>query len=142
MALEGMTDALRMEVAPFGVTVVLVEPGSFRTEIWDRGLASLPADVSSPYVRWYDAREDVRDFYESLPPPTAVGRAVRRALDSPRPRARYLVGPSTRRTVLLETLAPTTVSDYAKSVGLRLRPLPARLSRLLHAVTGRRPAGR
>jgi NAD(P)-dependent dehydrogenase (short-subunit alcohol dehydrogenase family) len=35
MALEGVTDALRMEVAPFGITVVLVEPGPFRTEIWE-----------------------------------------------------------------------------------------------------------
>jgi len=104
MALEGVTDALRMEVAPFGIKVVLVEPGPFRTEIWDKWLASLPAGVSSPYARWYDARDDVRELFEAL--------------------------------------APTIASDYAKSVGMRLRTPPARLSRLVQAVTGRRSTSR
>jgi NAD(P)-dependent dehydrogenase (short-subunit alcohol dehydrogenase family) len=141
MGLEGVTDALRMEVAPFGIKVVLVEPGPFRSEIWERGLASLPAVADSPYARWYDVRDDLRAHTDSLPLPTAAARTVRRALDARRPRPRYLVGPSARRTVLFETLTPTVASDYAKSVVTGLRTPPARLTRLVRVGKARRSTG-
>jgi short-subunit dehydrogenase len=45
-ALEGYTESLRLEVKPFGVQVALVEPGSYKTNIWSSGM-----EVSSPSLK-------------------------------------------------------------------------------------------
>jgi len=48
-ALEGFSECLALEMKPFGIDVVLVEPGSYGTDIWEKGFASMQAPPSSPY---------------------------------------------------------------------------------------------
>ena len=48
-ALEGFSECLALEVKPFGIDVVLVEPGSYGTDIWEKGFASMQAPPESPY---------------------------------------------------------------------------------------------
>ncbi len=58
-AVEALSDALRMELAPFGIAVVLVEPGPVRTPFMDNAVASIPAagtgDGDDPYRDFKDA---------------------------------------------------------------------------------------
>ncbi|MFD1705540.1 SDR family oxidoreductase [Siminovitchia sediminis] len=58
-ALEGWTECLRLEVKPFGIDIALVEPGSFKTSIWDSGkkIAEKSKLNSSPYKFYMEALE-------------------------------------------------------------------------------------
>ncbi|MDQ0196740.1 SDR family oxidoreductase [Paenibacillus wynnii] len=48
-ALEGFSECLALEVKPYGIDVVLVEPGSYGTDIWEKGFATMQAPSDSPY---------------------------------------------------------------------------------------------
>jgi NAD(P)-dependent dehydrogenase (short-subunit alcohol dehydrogenase family) len=137
-ALESLTDALRMEVSQFGVKVILIEPGSFGSEIWAKGVRRLPPKEHSAYKDSYEQADQMLQRAKALPPPTPVAKAVRAALESARPRTRYLVGADARTGTVLDTLMPTVVSDYAKEVATGLRTPPERLGRLLTQLTRRR----
>jgi len=122
--LEAMTDALRMEVAPHGVAVSLVEPGSFGTGIWEG--ASYPDDAATDaYAAAYDrARRTTTAGLRVMPDPVWVARTVRLALATPVPLARYLVGVDAVGGVVAERLVPTAVSDIVKGVATGVRSLP------------------
>ncbi|WP_380164124.1 SDR family NAD(P)-dependent oxidoreductase [Jannaschia sp. R86511] len=107
-ALESLSDALRVEVAPFGVRVSLVEPGPIRTAFGDTAVGTLTAPQSvdgSPYGDLTRSVETtVRGYYDN--PLLARGtdpvvRAVVHALTSQRPRSRYLVTPTARLLVAI-----------------------------------------
>ncbi|GAB2602073.1 SDR family NAD(P)-dependent oxidoreductase [Streptomyces capparidis] len=134
--LGALTDALRMEVAPFGVKVSLVEPGAFGTGIWERAVAMLPRGGSA-YQDQYDAAQEVLRGAKELPGPRPVARAVLRALLARHPQPRYVVGGRARAQVVLDALAPTAASDWAKSVGTGLRTPPPRLTRAVERLRGR-----
>ena len=123
---EAMTDALRMEVAPYGVRVSLVEPGSFGTGIWSG--AGYPAEsATGEYAAAYDrARRTTTAGSRVMPDPVWVARTVRLALSSPVPLARYLVGVDAVGGVIAERLVPTAVSDIVKAVVTGVRRLPLR----------------
>jgi NAD(P)-dependent dehydrogenase (short-subunit alcohol dehydrogenase family) len=122
--LEAMTDALRMEVAPHGVAVSLVEPGSFGTGIWEG--ARYPDEAATEaYAAAYDrARRTTTTGMRVMPDPVWVARTVRLALASPVPLARYLVGADAVGGVLAERLVPTAVSDVVKGLATGVRSLP------------------
>jgi NAD(P)-dependent dehydrogenase (short-subunit alcohol dehydrogenase family) len=123
-ALEAMTDALRMEVAPYGVKVSLVEPGSFGTGIWEG--ARYPETASTEnYSAAYDrARRTTTAGTRVMPDPVWVARTVRLALGTPVPLARYLIGADAVGGVLVERLVPTAVSDMVKGVVTGVRRFP------------------
>jgi NAD(P)-dependent dehydrogenase (short-subunit alcohol dehydrogenase family) len=122
-ALEAMTDALRIEVASYGVRVSLVEPGSFGTGIWAG--ARYPDDVAtSEYADAYDrARRTTTAGAAFMPDPVWVARTVRLALGSPVPLARYLVGADAVGGVLAERLVPTALTDVVKGLATGVRKL-------------------
>ena len=133
-ALEAISDALRIEVARFGVAVILIEPGGFRSGIWQRGIDGVPEAPDSAYndLRWF--ADAMLEYSRTLPEPDPVARAVCRALATPRPRPRYLVGTDVRVGTVLETVLPTSTVDFVKGVraGLRTpRTLPERIGRKL-----------
>lgn len=122
--LEALTDALRMEVADFGVRVTLIEPGGFGTDIWEGARETLPA--SSAYAGAYARADAAIARAGALPDPVWVARVIRFALTTPLPQARYLVGFDAVGAVLADALTPTVVSDAVKSAaaGVRRLPLP------------------
>jgi NAD(P)-dependent dehydrogenase (short-subunit alcohol dehydrogenase family) len=127
-ALEAVTDALRMEVEQDGIRVVLVEPGMFGTDIWSAAKeGGFPAPTSARYAAAYAHAEALGSRSDRLPDPVWVARTVRLALGSPVPLARYVVGVDAVGGILVETLAPTVVSDYVKAVGSGLKRLPVKI---------------
>jgi NAD(P)-dependent dehydrogenase (short-subunit alcohol dehydrogenase family) len=120
-AIEGLADALRMEVAPWGIRVVLVEPGSIDTDMWRKALdtADEAEAKMAPHHRDLYAsqiasmRKTVARVQKQTSPPEKVAAAVGRALTASRPRARYLVGPDARVQVALRGALPTPAFDAA-----------------------------
>ena len=109
-AVEALSDALRMELKPFGVDVVLIEPGSIRTA-WG-GIAAENLRTSSrgtayegPAIREADA---MSWLYERPIPskPGVVVRAILRACHARRPRARYHPGIGARLLIFVHWLLP------------------------------------
>ena len=93
--LEAISDSLRRELLPFGVRVIVIEPGSFKTAIWSKVEAmDLRRYVGTPYesVLARFRRASLRGA-ERAPPPDKVVRAVWRALSARRPPLRVIVTP-------------------------------------------------
>jgi len=119
--LEAMTDSLRMEVARYGVKVVLIEPGSFATGIWDGARYPEQAGAGEYAAAYRQARSTTARLAPLMPRPKWVARTVRTALASPHPRARYLIGVDAVGGVVVERLAPTAVSDLVKEAVAGIR---------------------
>jgi NAD(P)-dependent dehydrogenase (short-subunit alcohol dehydrogenase family) len=126
--LEAVTDALRMEVEPDGIRVILVEPGMFGTDIWTAAQHDqFPPPTTARYAAAYARSDSLSSQSKRLPDPVWVARTIRLALSNPLPMARYLVGADAMGGVLAETLMPTAVTDYVKAVTTGLRSLPVKL---------------
>ncbi|MCW2776848.1 MAG: Short-chain dehydrogenase/reductase [Frankiales bacterium] len=125
-ALEGVTDALRVEVAPDGVRVVLVEPGMFATDVWSAAQDGGYPPASTPrYAAAYARSAALAGHSRKLQDPVWVARTVRVALTHPRPLARYMVGADAVAGLTAHSVLPTAVTDLVKSVTTGLRPLPS-----------------
>ena len=110
-ALEAVTDALRLELAPWGVGVVIVEPGTVATPIWDKSSAALtyPPAAQALYSPTFDKLRDaaVASGKRGLPP-ERVAAVVLEALTAERPRTRYVVAPGGAAVSLLRHLPDRT----------------------------------
>jgi NAD(P)-dependent dehydrogenase (short-subunit alcohol dehydrogenase family) len=122
--LEAMSDALRVEVAPFGVKVILIEPGTFGTSIWASSADSLPEPSNQTYADAYQRTTTVTSSENLMPDPIWVSRTIRLALANPVPLARYLIGVDAVSGALAENLAPTMLADLVKGVATGLTKLP------------------
>jgi short-subunit dehydrogenase len=90
-ALEGASESLRLETRPFGIHVVLVEPGDFRSEI--NAKRRIFAQQESVYTSAFAALLRRRSRQENIAPtPEPVARLIERILNDPRPKTRYTVG--------------------------------------------------
>ena len=120
-ALEAVTDALRAEVAAAGVKVVLIEPGGFRTGIWEQAGSDVDARAGSRYATAYERfRSGMRMAEPAMGNPATVARVVARAMTSALPRARYLVGYDAWAAATLERVVPTPLKDRVKDRVARL----------------------
>ena len=94
-ALEALSDALRLELAPFGIPVVLVEPGSIKTQFHttvESNAQEIFSDPGSPYQPLYQQYERVTaDMRRKEPGPDAVSKVVQQAIEADKPNDRYLV---------------------------------------------------
>lgn len=98
-ALEGYSDALATEVRAFGVRVVLVQPGDFRTGFTAARRAMVPE--SSPYAAQANHAGVIADRDEAAGlDPDRFARLVERIIECPRPRARYVIGPASERLLM------------------------------------------
>jgi len=117
--LEGLGDSLRQELAPWGIKVVLIEPGSIDTPIWTRGEEDADRILGSASPRMHELygaaieryRQVVRETAERGIPPEKVAARIERALEARRPRARYLIGIDAQVMARLRPLVPASVFD-------------------------------
>jgi len=95
-AIEALSDALRLELEPFGIQVVLVEPGGVKTNFADSAEAKaqgILTNPSSPYQALYQKFQQINvDMRKREPGPEVVSRVIQQATETPRPKARYLAG--------------------------------------------------
>ncbi len=130
-ALEGLSDALRRELRPWGIHVALIEPGAVATPIWDKGVAQADdldgdgrPEVRERYGEVIDAvrRESEKNRTKGVPP-QEVADAVAHALTASRPKTRYLVGRDAKSRAPLARLLPDRAMDaaIARALGQRKR---------------------
>ena len=120
-AVEALSDAMRMELKPFGIDVVIIEPGGIKTN-WGIIAARHLAESSqgTPYeAEGLCESETMRKAYSIrlLSDPSVVTRAIAKAVNSRRPRARYRVGFGADTLVLLHTILPTRWWDALFRLG-------------------------
>jgi len=124
-ALEALADALRMELGPWGIRVVLVEPAQTDTDMWRRADGDLSDAVTalSPQHRELYAKH-ITGFRKGIPrsqraaaPADGVAATIENALTAHRPRARYVVGTSTRALAVLAQMMPTSLRDVLLGAG-------------------------
>ena len=110
-SVEALSDALRMEMKPFGVDVVLIEPGGIKTD-WGIIAAKHLAESSKGTAYEEDALREAKLIHKGyssnyLSAPKVVTRAISRAVNSQRPRARYRIGSGAFIMVFLHMVLPT-----------------------------------
>lgn len=106
-ALEGWSESLRIETRSLGIRVVLVEPGSFQTDIWERNVrvGSYALDRRSPnHERGARFSEVVKKVHKADPLP--VAKLIARIAEEPNPRLRYRVGFDAHLQFWLHSLLP------------------------------------
>jgi NAD(P)-dependent dehydrogenase (short-subunit alcohol dehydrogenase family) len=121
-AVEALSDALRFEVADFGVKVVIIEPGLIKTEFGNTAAGSLAdAGGDGPYAKFNNlVGSATQGAYEGPMAklgggPETVARKIEKALSSRRPKTRYRVTPSAH--MVLNTGALLTDRGWDRFVG-------------------------
>lgn len=107
-ALEGWSEAVRIETQSLGVRVVLVEPGAFETDIWEKNvvMAKRAVDPSSPN---FERSLRFRDFVQknvSKADARQVADLIVRIAQDPNPKLRYLIGRDARAAYWMKKFLP------------------------------------
>ena len=114
-AVEGLSDCLRVEVAPFGVNVIVIEPGAIRTEwagIARDGLLHMSGGSAYAELAKRHARMLATADTSSLAsPPEVVARTIVRAVTARRPKTRYATGGGARTILFLRKILPDRMFD-------------------------------
>ena len=112
-AIEAMSDALRLELRPWGIEVALIEPGPIQSEIWTKaGRLSFSPQAEDLYPKLLAAgRKAIENAVRSALPAEHVAERIHHALTAARPKTRYLIGANTRSRIVLEHL-PARLRDW------------------------------
>jgi NAD(P)-dependent dehydrogenase (short-subunit alcohol dehydrogenase family) len=120
-ALEGLADAMRMELWPWGIEVVVVEPAQTDTDMWrgageefDRSFAALGEEHRRLYAQHLEGmRRAIPKSQQAAVPADDVAASIERALTARRPQPRYVVGTGPKVQATLAAALPTRVLDAA-----------------------------
>jgi short-subunit dehydrogenase len=114
-AVESLSDALRRELRPCGVDVVIIEPGTINTNFSSTAKASVDRSGSA----WFDVYTTAESNYawaeRMAPDPTPISRVMTRAIESRRPRARYTTPWRDKLAIQVMNLLPTRLADAIAS---------------------------
>jgi NAD(P)-dependent dehydrogenase (short-subunit alcohol dehydrogenase family) len=127
-AVEAMSDALRREVGRFGVHVIVIEPGTVATPIWDKGIAtaeSLLGRISEAHeARYRGLVEALRTQAQTLArnglEPAEAAAVIIGAVEARRPRTRYLIGRDAKLMARVARILPDRLLDRLIARSLRL----------------------
>lgn len=116
-AIEALGESLRTEVAPWGIDVAVVEPGSIDTPIWSKGAETIDEqtegmseDARRLYGKQLERMETIlKDTADRGIPPQAVAEAIHDAISSDNPKHRYLVGRDAKIAARLKGTLPDRV---------------------------------
>jgi NAD(P)-dependent dehydrogenase (short-subunit alcohol dehydrogenase family) len=127
-ALEAVSDSLRREVSRLGVRVIVIEPGTIATPIWSKGMAAAQELVGAmpqeQRIRYGDliaaALERARALGRTGMDPVKAAEVIVDAIESDKPRPRYLVGRDAKVMARLTRVLPDRAVDWliARSLGV------------------------
>ena len=119
-AVEGFTESLRHEMSPFGIKAVLVEPGAYRTPIWNKGIGEIRQQEQSPYSKQLKAvLRYSRRTGETAPDPQEVADLIARIGRMRSPRLRYALGKGSRLLIIGKALLPWKWFEWIIARGLK-----------------------
>ena len=126
--MEAVTDALRMELQPWGIAVSIIEPGTITTPIWEKSIsrsdeiwAIFPEHARELYSPTLEAiSKTAKKLSQNGLPAAAVAKVVARAIAAKRPKARYVVGLDAKINILLAKILPERVLDNFITIYLGL----------------------
>lgn len=118
-AIEAIGDALRLELRPWGIPVILIEPGQIDTDIWrnapetaDAAVAAMSAEQRALYAKHIEGMRKAIPLAQKIASPVdRVAKVVEKALTTSRPKARYLAGRGAGMSKALSRFAPLPVRD-------------------------------
>jgi len=120
-AIEAWTESLRYELRPFGVEVVLIEPGPFQTNLHvNERPAAASDDPASPYRPLMDQYRRQSSGLRRASLPLLVD-TIERAATVPRPRLRWPVGPSSFQAAYLRRVSPDWLYEWIVRLAFRIR---------------------
>lgn len=116
-ALEGYTEALRLELEPFHIRVSLVEPGDFHTTLTEHRKIARQCNSDSVYwSRFSKVIKEVEKAERNGESPEKLAALIEKIISSPSPRLRYRIGPSSSiiglKPLLPESLALKIINKY------------------------------
>jgi NAD(P)-dependent dehydrogenase (short-subunit alcohol dehydrogenase family) len=130
-AKEGLSDALRRELRPLGVSVSVIQPGLVHTPIWnkvresaDEVLAAASTEVVETYRARFSTFIGTNEVWAqaSKTTPAHYADAVAAALAAKRPKARYRVGADSRSSALARRVVSDRLLDILLAVAFKARP--------------------
>jgi NAD(P)-dependent dehydrogenase (short-subunit alcohol dehydrogenase family) len=112
-ALEGFTEALRLEVAPFNIHVSLTEAGFLKTPMMNK------RQISAGQLKDYEPRRQrafnaIRDQEQKAPGPDVVSETLLRIISSKKPRLHYLIGTQANVATRLQRYLPESAYEWGK----------------------------
>lgn len=112
-ALEGMTESLRIEVKPFGIHVVLIEPGDFKTEITNNRIMTKGFHENSAYAAQLKTALPLMENEErNGADPHQLALLVEKIINHPKPKVRYTIGKLEQRfSTLYKRIAPSLMYE-------------------------------
>jgi NAD(P)-dependent dehydrogenase (short-subunit alcohol dehydrogenase family) len=127
-ALEALTDALRLELAPWGISVSIIEPGAVATPIWEKSaknaevmLGAVPPETFGLYAEAIEAvKKAAAHAAKNAVSPVDVARAVEHALTAAKPRTRYVIGREAKIRAAMALFVPDRVRDNLVAKAMRL----------------------
>ncbi len=121
-AVEGLSDSLRVELRPFGIDVVIIEPGAIRTEWGAISAQKLrQASAGTAYQKQAATMAAVLESFSALAsPPSVIADTIARAVTARRPRTRYVAGRGARAVITARQLMPDRAFDAFITSGYRL----------------------
>lgn len=114
-AIEGFSEALSMELRPFKIKVIILEPGDYRTNMnTNRRIAKKALDPSSPYfVSFNRTREQVFEEVDTAWPPEKIARKVEKIINYKNPRLRFISAPLKQKlSIILHKVLPARLFEY------------------------------
>lgn len=112
-AVEGLSDCMRMELKPFGIDVVIIEPGAIKTE-WNKIAEDNLAKMSMDTAYRDSANSQIKRFesmYRHGSEPIVIAKAIAKAIGSKHPKTRYVAGKGARAILWTKKILPDKLFD-------------------------------
>ena len=112
-AMEALSDAIRMEVKPFGIDVIVIEPGGIKSEWGDIAMESLVrVSGSSAYKEMVKgAQKSFKQTENNNSEPIVIAKLIKKGIEANKPKTRYVGGSMAKLLLFLRSTLPDKMLD-------------------------------